>query len=100
MSQTIREVNAMPRRDATGPMGAGSVTGKGLGNCAISRGVNNNTGLGMGLGFACRHGFGGRLRRSLSANQGVQKTKKELLEEQKDLLENRLKIIDEQLENL
>ena len=32
-SRSSMEVNYMPRRDGTGPMGAGSMTGKGLGVC-------------------------------------------------------------------
>ena len=44
------EVNNMPGRDRTGPIGAGPMTGRGLGFCT-------GTGLGMGLGLGCRRGF-------------------------------------------
>jgi len=52
-----KEVTNMPGFDGTGPMGAGSMTGRGLGNC-ISAGsrIRPGTGRGMGLGF--RRGFG------------------------------------------
>ena len=78
----------MPRRDGTGPIGAGAATGRGLGLCT---GVNA-AGYGAGFGFGCRRGFG--------IIQTSQKTQKEMLQEQKNLLETRLKIIDNQLENI
>jgi hypothetical protein len=50
----------MPGRDGTGPLGAGPMTGRGLGPCT---GASNmlkcaGLGLGLGLGLACRRGFG------------------------------------------
>ena len=50
----------MPRRDGTGPMGAGSMTGRGLGSCTGANAVKYGAGLGLGLGLglACRRGFG------------------------------------------
>ena len=50
----------MPRRDGTGPMGAGSMTGRGLGSCTGANAVTYSAGLGLGLGLglACRRGFG------------------------------------------
>ena len=39
----------MPRRDGTGPMGQGSMTGRGLGNCV---GMRPYYGAGYGAGFA------------------------------------------------
>ena len=49
----------MPRRDGTGPMGAGSMTGRGLGLCTGANAVKYGAGIGMGLGrgLACRRGF-------------------------------------------
>ena len=57
-----KEVTNMPGFDGTGPMGAGSMTGRGLGNCnpAGSR-MRPGTGRGMGLGF--RRGFGSGMGR-------------------------------------
>ena len=88
----------MPRRDGTGPMGAGSMTGRGLGSCTGANAVKYGAGLGLGLGLglACRRGFG----RGFAVNQNSSKTQKELRQEQKDLLKNRLDVIDKQLENL
>lgn len=86
----------MPRRDGTGPMGAGPATGRGLGFCTGA----NAAGYGAGFGFGCRRGFGRGFGRNFTLNQTSAKTQKELLQEQKALLENRLKIIDEQLENI
>ena len=90
----------MPRRDGTGPMGAGSMTGRGLGSCTGANAVNYGSGLGLGLGRACRRGFGRGLGRGFAVNQNSSKTQKELLQEQKDLLKSRLDVIDKQLENL
>ena len=88
----------MPRRDGTGPMGAGSMTERGLGFCTGANAVKYGAGLGMGLGFglACRRGFG----RGSAINQTSSKTQKERLNEQKTMLQNRLKVIDEQLKSL
>ncbi len=86
----------MPRRDGTGPMGTGSMTGRGLGICTGADAVKYGAGLGMGLGLACRRGFG----RGFAVNQNSSKTQKELLNEQKTMLQDRLEVIDKQLENL
>lgn len=67
----------MPRRDGTGPIGQGSMTGR-------------------GLGFSHRRGFG----RCLPGNQRTSKTQEEFLQEQKNLLRNRIEVIDRQLKNL
>ncbi|MDD4000972.1 MAG: DUF5320 domain-containing protein [Bacilli bacterium] len=86
----------MPRRDGTGPKGLGSMTGRGLGTCTGAKAVKYGAGLGMGLGLACRRDFG----RDFVVNQSSSKTQKELLNEQKTMLKNRLNVIDKQLENL
>ncbi len=44
----------MPRRDGTGPMGRGSMTGVGFGNCSGGRVFNQGSGGGMGRGGAGR----------------------------------------------
>lgn len=46
----------MPRRDGTGPLGQGSKTGRGLGNCNSTNSFNR--------GF-CRMGFGQRMGRGV-----------------------------------
>ena len=93
----------MPRRDGTGPMSAGSMTGRRLGLCTGANAVKYGAGLGMmglGLGLACRRGFGRGFGRGFAFNQTSSKTQKELLNEQKTMLQDRIEAIDKQLENL
>ncbi|MDD2553021.1 MAG: DUF5320 domain-containing protein [Desulfotomaculaceae bacterium] len=90
----------MPRGDGTGPMGNGPVSGKGLGSCAEAPadryGAGMSYGFGRRRGPGCRRGYG----TNYTAEPATAKTKKELLEEQKELLQHRLDIISKQLENL
>lgn len=54
----------MPRRNGTGPMGLGPMTGRGAGNCSgygFSRSMNpvgGRGGFGFGRGFGCGFGRG------------------------------------------
>jgi hypothetical protein len=100
MSITDKEVENMPGRDGTGPLGLGSMSGRGLGVCtgvnAVKYGSGFGLGLGMGRGFGCRRGFG----ISFITDPTVSKTQKELLTEQKEILQSRLDVIGKQLENL
>ncbi|NLA73702.1 MAG: DUF5320 domain-containing protein [Clostridiales bacterium] len=86
----------MPGRDGTGPAGLGALTGRGLGFCTGSKAVKYGVGLGMGLGLglACRRGFG----RGFFARQASPEMGKELLKEQKSMLQEQLKAINEQLQ--
>ncbi|NLO10121.1 MAG: DUF5320 domain-containing protein [Clostridiales bacterium] len=92
----------MPRRDGTGPMGAGTMTGRGLGSCTGANTIKYGAGLGIGigLGLACRHGYGRGLGRRLGINQISTKSSKDLLLEQKELIQSRLEEIKKQLESL
>ena len=92
----------MPGRDGTGPMGAGAMTGRGLGVCTDSKAAKYGAGLamGLGLGLACRRGFGRGFGRGFAFNQTSSKTQKELLNEQKTILQDRLEVIEKQMENL
>ncbi len=90
----------MPRRDGTGPMCAGSATGRGLGLCTGANALKFGAGFGAGLGLGCRQGFGRGFGGNNNVNQASSKTQKEMLQEQKDLLQSRLEVIDKQLENL
>ncbi len=56
--------------------------------------------MGLGLGLACRRGFGRGFGRGFAFNHTSSKTQKELLNEQKTILQDRLEVIDKQLENL
>jgi hypothetical protein len=95
-----KEVNDMPRRDGTGPMGAGKMTGRGLGPCAdgteMEYGGGRGRGRGLCLGLNRRRGFG----RGLGFARGYSRDQKEQLQEQKSFLRERLEEIDRQLENL
>lgn len=73
----------MPGRNGTGPMGAGPMTGRGFGYCP-------------GVGYACRRGF----RSGFGAYQTSPKTQKEVLIEEKSLIEERLSRIESQLKTL
>jgi hypothetical protein len=92
----------MPRRDGTGPMGVGSMTGRGAGICRDATSVNYGAGPGSGFGRgqACRRGFGRGFGRGFADRQISSKTQKELLTEQKTMLQERLEVIKDQLENL
>ena len=58
----------MPRRDATGPLGEGAKTGRGLGPCSgeTSRLTGFAKRQGMGRGFGRCRGFGFRQNMSRS----------------------------------
>lgn len=83
----------MPGRDRTGPLGRGPMSGRGRGVCAGGR-MQIGTGQGMGFG----HGRG----RGLNCIAGLTdpELQKEILEEQKNLLESRLAMISKQLESV
>jgi len=86
----------MPGRNGTGPMGAGAMTGRGLGLCSGAGNLARGARLGLGLGMACRRGF-----RMFSADEEMTANhRKELLQLQKNTLKNRLADIDRQLESL
>jgi|BioPla2DNA2_1021312.scaffolds.fasta_scaffold00324_32 hypothetical protein len=97
-----KEVNSMPKRDGTGPMGAGEMTGRGFGPCAGAPGMEYSGGRGRGRGrglcpgFNRRRGFG----RGLGFGRGYSGDQKDLLQEQKSFLQDRLAEIDRQLEDL
>jgi hypothetical protein len=79
----------MPRRDGTGPMGMGAMTGRGLGVCT---GVNapiygRGFGRGLGLGFGRGFGFGANANYNQTAS-------KEALQAQKEQLQITLDAID------
>ncbi len=85
----------MPRRDGTGPLGFGPMTGRGLGVCT---GVNapiygRGFGRGLGLGFGRGFGFGANANYNHTAS-------KEALQAQKEQLQITLDAIDKRLESL
>ncbi len=112
----------MPRRDGTGPLGQGAMSGRGMGICT---GVNMaGRGIGLGLGLmaanrglrhrALRHGaaiswglcrwMGNGFRSGFWADPGDDlssaSNSKEMLEKEKTLLERKLNILNQRLKNL
>ena len=70
----------MPRQDATGPMGQGSRTGRGMGPCCGGHGWNDNYGRG---------------RRFLNKGE-----RREVLEEEAEFLKKDLDAIEKELADL
>ncbi len=102
----------MPRRDKTGPMGAGPMTGRGFGSCAGNDAEDRGIGFGMGRGLGrgrrfgrhCDRGFGRGAGRGFGRGYGMysdtSKSQKEWLNERKSFLQSRLEAIEKQLEDL
>jgi len=86
----------MPRRDGTGPIGVGAMTGRNLGSCTVVNAVKY--GAGFGFGLACRRGRG--FGRCADAIIDSSITRKELLEKQKFVLQSRIRALDMQIESL
>lgn len=82
----------MPQKDKTGPMGAGPMTGRGMGRCADSSG----SGLGRGRGYGrTMCGWFYRKYRNMSEND-----KKELLKEEISDLKEELQMVEKELGEL
>ena len=91
----------MPRRDGTGPLGQGAMTGRGLGRCTGTNYVGTyGTRMGRGLGARRGCGFGYGMHRGFGAIAGPGRSEKELLLEQTALLQERIDAIAKQLETL
>ncbi len=98
----------MPRRDGTGPMGMGAMTGRGVGYCnpAINLTLDSQPiyfgGYGCGRGNRrqfCVVGAPGYLRNNYLQNS-VEMDEKTLLSNQEALLENQLKQIKDRLSKI
>lgn len=87
----------MPRRAGTGLRGAGSMSGRGFGLCT---GANAAVRNGTGRRGVCRSGVPRGFGRGFAINQTSSKTPKELLREQKTILQDQLEVIDKQLDRL
>ena len=79
----------MPGRNGTGPVGAGALTGRGLGSCGRGSAIGTVVGVGAAIGYGMykgrrRAGFNGRGNR-----QGFS------LEQEKNMLEERIDQIKE-----
>ena len=107
----------MPGLNGTGPAGAGSMTGRGLGPCGSGEGIPAKEYYGRGMG----HPLGARFGRGMGCGRGMgfgggfgpgygyfrnagapldEETRKSLLQEQRNFLKARLETIDKQLETL
>ena len=71
----------MPRRDGSGPMGYGPLTGRGMGFCARPSGYGMGWGYGMGRGW--RSGYGAFP--PMTGQQSLDARKKMLEEELKQV---------------
>lgn len=83
----------MPRRDGMGPIGIGSMTGRGNGGCASALG--NGTGPRDSDYFGCRRRFG--LRGVVRKNREGISNLNQFVQE-KEALEKRLEFINQQLQ--
>lgn len=96
----------MPGRDGTGPVGEGTMTGKAMGTCDDNKITDENKTIhdlrrpGCGLGLGCRRGFGRGKGKNFRRNKFDYEDKKDLLMEEKAILENRLNLINKELEKL
>ncbi len=89
----------MPRKDGTGPIGLGAMTGKGIGYCAIAEDKKVATGMGLGLRYSCGNGYGRRAYRT-NIRPMTAEVICEQLEMQKEILQMRIKEIDKQLSEI
>jgi len=83
----------MPRRDGTGPMGLGAMTGKGFG--VTPGGFGKGMGLKIRNSYGCKRGFGFK---GVAVNNSAGIAGQVQLAEQKNILERRLELINKQLE--
>jgi len=114
----------MPRRDQTGPMGAGPMSGWGLGNCSGNAGTvlpgrGNGAGLGRGLGqgrgsgraglsgmgwcrrfFSRGFGFGPGRGGAFSVAQLDKDQETEILRQNAQVMERELDAIKKRLEEI
>jgi len=88
----------MPRRDGTGPMGMGQMTGRRMGICAGNR-AGQGFGYGRGMGRACGQDNGVQFR----ANNNLaplQQDEVSLLKNQAAILESTLNNVKEKISKL
>jgi hypothetical protein len=85
----------MPRRDGTGPMGQGSMTGKGFGNC-LSWGIPALAGAAMAFGFGRGRGFGRGFARGFGFGSPSKKEELTALKEQAKSIQNRISELENQ----
>ena len=84
----------MPRRDGTGPMGRGAMTGRGFGPCAGYQDNYYGAGAGYGYGRGRGRGYG----RRAGWYPGFAPSNVDSLAEEKEFLQRRLADIEKQME--
>lgn len=85
----------MPGRDGSGPLGRGAATGRGMGYCPGFYCVPFGAGRRLGLGLGYRRGY-----RRFDQEELEPRSPKELLEEEKKVLQKRLEFLDKQLDSI
>jgi len=86
----------MARGDGTGPMGAGAMTGRGLGTCAGCGGnVVGGRGVGRGMGMGGGRGMGVRNR---NFSNVVQQVSVMSAEQEKEFVQNDVKALENELD--
>ena len=88
----------MARGDGTGPMGAGAMTGRGLGSCVgsgVSVGGGRGAGRGMGMGMGGGRGMGVRNR---NFSNVVQQAPVMSADQEKEYIQNDVTALENELE--
>jgi hypothetical protein len=86
----------MPRGDGTGPMGRGSMTGRGMGYCVRAFESGEASYIGGGIRRGSRRWFG----RGCTVMNASAENKKEFLEDEKNFLQRRLESLEKELEKM
>ena len=92
----------MARRDGRGPLGQGPLSGRGYGICEGANYIPR-CGGGFGRGMRMEMGRRGGAPRAFGRGLGFyedNRSSKELLSEEKEMIQERLDFINEELENL
>lgn len=91
----------MARRDGSGPLGQGALTGRGFGACNQENTFNNfRCGQGSGRGMEMKMGRRAGLGRGFGYYEASMQRPKDLLQEEKEMLKKRLDFINQELETL
>ena len=86
----------MPTGDGTGPMGRGSMTGRGMGYCVRAFESGEASYIGGGIRRGSRRWFG----RGCTVMNASAENKKEFLEDEKNFLQRRLESLEKELEKM
>ena len=87
----------MPRFDGTGPMGMGSMTGRGLGPCGYGfQGGGRGRGMGYGMMMGGCPWYGRMIGPTAGEKKEILKDQVEMLKQNLDLAQKRLSEIENQ----